>query len=222
MARKKKTTKTRKKKAASEGRSSSRAKKVTKKGKKKRTKTTKVERRARRPQNRKPESNVKNGTEIKDLFPGTNTQSMTPKQIHEVQMAFCRSYAVRGIIREACIASGISRRMYYKWRKSDAEFDDNCKMAEEMAADVIEREAFRRAVDGYEQPIIYQGEQTGTYTDYSDSLMSMLLKGNKKEKYKERTEHSGSVGRPMTLDEESKEDVVSSILGMIKNKPDPK
>jgi hypothetical protein len=47
------------------------------------------------------------------------------------------------------------------------------------------------------------------------------MKGNKPEKYKERTQHSGQIGRPMTLDEETKEDVVSSILGMIHNKPDP-
>lgn len=90
-----------------------------------------------------------------------------------------------------------------------------------MAVDVIEEEAHRRAIDGFDRPVIYQGEITDTYKDYSDSLLTMLMKGNKPEKYKERTEHSGSVGRPMTLDQEDKESIVSSILGMIKNKPDP-
>ena len=91
-----------------------------------------------------------------------------------------------------------------------------------MANDLMEREARRRAIDGFERPIIYQGEVTGEYTDFSDALLTTLMKGNKPEKYKERTQHSGSIGRPLTLDEETKEDVVSSILGMIKNKPDPK
>lgn len=90
-----------------------------------------------------------------------------------------------------------------------------------MAADLIESEAMRRAIDGFDRPVIYKGEVTDTYTDYSDSLMGIILKGNKKEKYKERTEHSGSVGRPMTLEKEDKEQVVSSILSMIVNKPDP-
>ena len=100
-------------------------------------------------------------------------------------------------------------------------FNEDCKTAETMANDLMEREARRRAIDGFERPIIYQGEVTGEYTDFSDALLTTLMKGNKPEKYKERTQHSGSIGRPLTLDEETKEDVVSSILGMIKNKPDP-
>ena len=93
--------------------------------------------------------------------------------------------------------------------------------AKQMAVDVLESEAHRRAVTGFQRPVIYQGEITETYTDYSDSLLTMLMKGNKPEKYKERTQHSGSIGRPMTLEAEDKEDLVSSILGLIKNKPDP-
>ena len=90
-----------------------------------------------------------------------------------------------------------------------------------MANDLMEREARRRAMDGFARPVIYQGEITDTYLDYSDSLLTMLMKGNKPEKYKERLEHGGAIGHPMTLDEESKEDVVSSILSMIKHKKDP-
>jgi len=210
------------KSAPSAGRNTSRARQKKKVVKKARTKATKAERRASRPQNRKPQTNGSAHGEIVDLFPcETNITDMTPKQLHELKMAFCRTYATRGIIRDACIASGISRQTYYRWRKKDESFHDACVMAEEMSADLIEGEAMRRAVDGYDKPVIYQGEITDTYTEYSDSLMSMLLRGNKKEKYKERTEHSGAIGRPMTLDTETKEDVVASILSMIKNKPDP-
>ena len=220
MTRKKTSKKVAKKRksAPSAARQTSRARQK----KKARTKATKAERRATRPQNRKPQTNGSRQTEIKDLFPcETNITDMTPKQLNELKMSFCRSYATRGIIRDACISAGISRRTYYRWRKKDESFHDACTMAEEMSADLIEAEAMRRAVDGYDKPVIYQGEITDTYTEYSDSLMSMLLRGNKKEKYKERTEHSGAIGRPMTLDTETKEDVVASILSMIKNKPDP-
>ena len=81
--------------------------------------------------------------------------------------------------------------------------------------------AHRRAHDGVDKPIVYQGVVTDTYKEYSDSLLQMLMKGYKKEKYADRKELSGSVGRPLTLDTETKEDVVSSILGMITSKPDP-
>ena len=220
MTRKKTSKKVAKKRksAPSAARQTSRAKQK----KKARTKATKAERRATRPQNRKPQTNGSKRGEIVDRFPcETNVTEMTPKPLHELRTAVWRACATRGIVRDACNAAWIYRRTDYRWRKKEESFTDACTLAEETSADLIEGEAMRRAVDGYDKPVIYQGEITDTYTEYSDSLMSMLLRGNKKEKYKERTEHSGAIGRPMTLDTETKEDVVASILSMIKNKPDP-
>lgn len=217
MARKKTSKKTAKKRkrAPSVASSTSRAKKKSKK--KVRAKPTKQERKATRSTRRKPQTNHK---EVKDYFQ-REEKALTPKLTEELKMVFCRAYAQRGIIREGTTAAGISRRTYLRWRKEDEAFNEACNEAKQMAVDLIEQEAMRRAIDGFDRPVIYKGEITDTYKDYSDSLLTMLMKGNKPEKYKERTEHSGSVGRPMTLDEETKEDVVSSILGMIKNKPDP-
>lgn len=218
MAKKKASKKTAKKRkrAPTAASSSSRAKK--KAAKKVRAKPTKKERRATHSTRRKPKTNHK---EVKDYFQ-REERALTPKLTEELKMVFCRAYAQRGIIREGTTAAGVSRRTYLRWRKEDEAFNEACMEAKQMAADVIEEEAHRRAIDGFDRPVIYQGEITDTYKDYSDSLLTMLMKGNKPEKYKERTEHSGSVGRPMTLDEETKDDVVSSILGMIHNKPDPR
>ena len=211
MARKKTSKKAAKKRKAapSDAPQSSRARQ--------RKKVTKKEKKTTRTMNRKPRTNHK---EVKDYFQ-REERSLTPKLTAELKMVFCRAYAQRGIIREGTTAAGVSRRTYMKWRKDDEQFNEQCTEAKQMAVDLLEAEAHRRAVDGFDRPVIYQGEVTDTYTDYSDSLLGMLMKGNKPEKYKERTQHSGSIGRPMTLDEETKEDVVASILGMIKNKPDP-
>ena len=211
MARKKTSKKVAKKRKAapSDAPQSSRARQ--------RKKVTKKEKKTTRTMNRKPRTNHK---EVKDYFQ-REERSLTPKLTAELKMVFCRAYAQRGIIREGTTAAGVSRRTYMKWRKDDEQFNEQCTEAKQMAVDLLEAEAHRRAVDGFDRPVIYQGEVTDTYTDYSDSLLGMLMKGNKPEKYKERTQHSGSIGRPMTLDEETKEDVVASILGMIKNKPDP-
>lgn len=146
----------------------------------------------------------------------------TPKLTTELKMVFLRAFARHGIISDGTLAAGITYKTFYRWRKEDETFNEDCKTALTMANDLMEREARRRGIEGFERPIIYQGEITGEYTDYSDALLTTLMKGNRPEKYKERTQLSGSVGRPLTLDEETKEDVVSSILGMIKNKPDPK
>lgn len=183
-----------------------------------RKKPTKKERKAKRPTRRKPETNK---AEIKDYFE-MEDRKWTPALARELKMVFLRAYARHGVISDGTLAAGITYRTFYRWQKDDEVFNEDCKTALAMANDLMEREARRRAIDGFERPIIYQGEVTGEYTDYSDSLLTTLMKGNKPEKYKERTQLSGSVGRPMTLDEETKEDVVSSILGMIHNKPDPK
>ena len=223
MTRKKKTTTRKKtKRSPSAASPSSRAKKkpTKKKAAKKkvvRKKPTKTERKATRPTRRKPKTNH---DEVTDYFQ-REQRALTPKLTAELKMVFCRAYAQRGIIREGTTAAGISRKTYQRWRREDEAFNEACNEAKQMAQDLLEGEAHRRAVDGFDRPVIYKGEVTDTYTDYSDSLLGMLLKGNKPEKYKERTEHSGSVGRPMTLEQEDKEQVVASILSMIKNKPDP-
>lgn len=178
--------------------------------------------RVRRPQRRKPETGGNAARhEILEFFGSEDMSSLTPKELAERKLVFLRAFANRGIVRDGCVAAGTSWGMYTRWRDKDEAFNEACQHAEMLAADRLEAEAHRRAYDGYDKPVIYQGAITDTYTEYSDSLMQTLMKGYKKDKYRDRTEHSGSVGRPMTLDAETKESVVSSILGMIENKPDP-
>lgn len=175
------------------------------------------------PRERKPETGGgKAKHEIIDLFGSDSLTKLKPAELRERKLSFLRAYANRGLARDGLIAAGISFTAFNNWKKKDEGFSEACGHAESLATDRLEAEAHRRAFDGYDKPVIYQGEITETYTEYSDSLMQTLLKGSNPEKYKERKEHSGSIGRPMTLDTETKEDVVSSILGMIKNKPDPK
>jgi hypothetical protein len=58
--------------------------------------------------------------------------------------------------------------------------------AAEEAADLLETEARRRALEGVEEPVFYQGQQCGTVHKYSDTLLIFLLKGCRPEKYVER------------------------------------
>jgi len=216
----KRKTPAKRKASAAASRAKKGVKKNAKKNAKKKTvrkKPTKVERKAKRPQRRKPETNK---AEIRGYFE-MEDRKWTPALTKELKMVFLRAYARHGIASDGTLAAGITYRTFYRWQKEDEVFSEDCKTALMMANDLMEREARRRAIDGFERPIIYQGEVTGEYTDFSDSLLTTLMKGNKPEKYKERTQLSGSVGRPMTLDEETKEDVVASILGMVQNKPDP-
>lgn len=71
-------------------------------------------------------------------------------------------------------------------RKQDADFDAAVIEAAEAAADMIESEAVRRAVQGVKKAVYYKGEIIDYEYVYSDSLLATLLKAAKPEKYAER------------------------------------
>lgn len=90
-------------------------------------------------------------------------------------------------VTEACRAAGIGRQTAYKWREDDAEFAEAWQAAVDEAVDKLEREAWRRGVEGIEKPVTYQGEITATYLEYSDRMLELLIKAHRPEKYVERT-----------------------------------
>lgn len=124
----------------------------------------------------------------------------------ERRRLFLRAFALRGIVLDGCRAAGVSRGAVEHWRESSEWFDTMYAIAIEEAADRIEAEAFRRAVEGYDEPVIYQG-MTTTVVDretgeekqlvvrkFSDALLQTILKGARPEKYREnhRVEHAGA------------------------------
>lgn len=95
-------------------------------------------------------------------------------------------------VSEAARAAGIGRRTAYEWRDADESFAAEWDEAEQEAADKLEREAWRRAVEGTDKPVTYQGEITGTYKEFSDKMLEILLKAHRPDKFVERSkvEHS--------------------------------
>jgi hypothetical protein len=68
-----------------------------------------------------------------------------------------------------------------------------------MAGDFLEDEAIRRAMEGWEKKVFYQGQHVDNERIYSDMLMAMLLKGAKPHRYKDRTEVSGDANAPLEV-----------------------
>lgn len=106
-------------------------------------------------------------------------------------------------VSEAARAAKIGRRTAYDWRDADPQFAAEWDEAEEEAADRLEREAWRRAVDGTDKPVTFQGAITATYKEYSDRMLEILLKAHRPEKYVERirAEHTGKDGGPIQTEQ---------------------
>lgn len=73
---------------------------------------------------------------------------------------FLHALAASGIVSRACTAAGVGYSSVSHLRKTDADFAAAYDDAMEQAVDRLEAEAWRRAHDGVEEPIVYQGQLT--------------------------------------------------------------
>lgn len=114
---------------------------------------------------------------------------------------FLSSLAKTGNVSLSCSKAKIVRSVPYDRRSNYAEFAKQWDEAVETAADVLEAEAWRRSVDGTLRPVFYEGVICGHVREYSDTLMSLLLKGHKPAKFRERVsqEVSGVNGAPLSV-----------------------
>ena len=126
----------------------------------------------------------------------------------EVKVAFIELLRQLGNVSQAAKEAGIGRRTAYDWREEDEAFRAAWEDAEAEAADALEAEARRRAVEGVESYVISGGRivrhddeddprfgEPVMKTEYSDKLLETLLRAHKPEKYRDRrhVEHAGGV-----------------------------
>lgn len=98
-------------------------------------------------------------------------------------------------VSHAARLAGYSRRTVYDYRQDEPAFKQAWDDALEDGADVFEDELRRRAVDGIDKPVFYQGEICGHVREYSDTLLALGVKARRPEKYRENVDlnHSGNV-----------------------------
>lgn len=129
-----------------------------------------------------------------------------------------------GVVAQACRQAGVSYGSAYARRKSDGDFAAAWDDALEESYDAMEQEARRRAVEGWDEPIVYQGQLTPvwerdeagkpvldangnpvqavvdgkpqwlTVRKHSDALLQFLLKGYRRKFGTERQELTGADG----------------------------
>lgn len=112
----------------------------------------------------------------------------TPASIkQEIKEVFLQNLSRYCHVQKAAEAAGIlCIRTLYNWRKIDPEFAEEYDEAYKIGLKSLEDEAFRRAQEGTEVGIYYQGELIDTKREFSDSLMMFLLKTKDPEQFSDR------------------------------------
>jgi hypothetical protein len=108
---------------------------------------------------------------------------------------FLDALAKRGIVAVAAKAAHINRETAYRWRAEDTDFKAAWQLALDTASELLENEAWRRAAAGTLKPVYQGGQQVGTIREYSDTLMTFLLKAHNPSRFREnsKVEHAGGV-----------------------------
>ncbi len=118
---------------------------------------------------------------------------------HPRKRAVLAAYAVQPSVTMATKAAGVRRDAHYDWMRDDEVYREAFAQVKEISIELLEVEAIRRARDGWDEPVFYKGEKTGTIRKHSDTLLIFMLKAARPGVYKERVgmEHSGPDGGPM-------------------------
>lgn len=119
--------------------------------------------------------------------------------------AFLAAYRATANITRAAAAAKVDRHAHYKLIETSAGYGKAFRAASKEAAQTLEDEAVRRAVEGVARPVMYHGKPVLVPVDpkklrgkkkpllereYSDTLLLALLKAKKPKEYRERLEHA--------------------------------
>ncbi|PWT75416.1 MAG: hypothetical protein C5B60_05380 [Chloroflexi bacterium] len=115
---------------------------------------------------------------------------------------FLAAYGATANLRAAARAVGIDHMTHYDWLKTDEAYRAAWEHTQEQAAQTCEDEAVRRAVEGdkriagfYKGKPIKQGRRILYVREYSDQLLTLLLKRFRPQLYREHisTEITGVI-----------------------------
>ena len=106
----------------------------------------------------------------------------------ELQARYLKALPHRFTVTAALAESGASEDQLRRWREQDGEFLVREQWARDHIADILEGEAIRRAFKGVRVPVYQGGLLAGHITQYSDALLTLLLKALRPEKFRERSE----------------------------------
>lgn len=97
----------------------------------------------------------------------------------ERMVIFLQVYAATGRMKHAAIAADVGETTVKDHRKKDPEFDLACKEALAEYRDRVQEQAYKLAVEGWEEPIFggkFKDQQVGVKMNYATNILAMELK----------------------------------------------
>jgi hypothetical protein len=128
------------------------------------------------------------------------------KRSRQVEEAFLDGLRGGWSVSKSACAAGIHERTVRRWkadssasRQAEGSYKDDFAQrwddAYESGVDTLEDAAIRRAVEGVKKPVYQGGVLVGTVTEYSDTLLGLMLRGKRPKVYNTgRHEHTGKDG----------------------------
>lgn len=122
-----------------------------------------------------------------DMTPPKRAWNRTaPRLTKPLRARFLDTLSQTANVSAAVRESGVHSDRWYRLRRSDPAFAEEWALALDQAMDMLEAEAVRRGVMGWQEPVFYGGKQVGNMARYSDRLLITLLKAHRPERYGDR------------------------------------
>lgn len=129
-------------------------------------------------------------TEQNSGKPGTKavfnrtSKPLTPEAqaiITEERMAvFLKHYQKTGRLRESIDVARIDWRIFKQWEEFP-DFAEQFQAVEEKFVESLEKEVYRRGVEGWDEPVYQMGQKVGSRRKYDSTLLLAMLKVRKPE-----------------------------------------
>lgn len=104
---------------------------------------------------------------------------------NEMKERYIQLVAETGLLAKSAIALGSTRESMDYHRSKDPVFAEAVQEALEVFRDGLEQEIVRRAVQGTDEDVYYQGSVVGQKKNYSDYLLLALMKRHRPDQWKE-------------------------------------
>lgn len=116
-------------------------------------------------------------------------QRLSRSSVHKIdrQGMFLRAIELLGSVITAAELAGIEPGQHYEWLK-DKTYREAFQKHRDRYCEVVEAEAHRRAIVGWDEPVYQNGSMVGTVHKHSDPILALVMKGTMRAKYSERVE----------------------------------